>query len=152
MKTRPDIFGRLLAIMLPLAAAGSSPLFAAPAAPPAKLEMPQSVFVTPVKPQEGRDPFFPNSTRPYDDNPDKITSGPTLTDLVFKGIVGTGSSALAIINNHTFAAGDEGDIITKTGQRLTIHCISIDSKANSVSVEANGSSAVLTMADSPQTP
>jgi hypothetical protein len=149
MKARAEIFEKLLAIVLPLAAAGSLPLFAAPAAPPAKPEMPQSVFVYPGRPQEGRDPFFPNSIRPYVENPDKITSGPALTDLTFKGIVGGANRNFAIINNHTFAPGDVGDVITKTGQRLTIRCVSINPKANTVTVEANGASVVLTLSQNP---
>ena len=148
MKPRAHIFRRLMTVLLPLAMSGALPLPAAPAAPPAKPPMPQSVFVYPSKPQEGRDPFFPNSPRPYLQNPDK-PSAPVLTDLVFKGIEGGGDRIFAIINNHTFAPGDVGDVITSNGRRLTIHCVSINAKANTVTVEANGASTVLTLSDGP---
>jgi hypothetical protein len=147
MKARAKHFQKLLAMVLPLAV-GPLPLAAAPATPTVKPEMPQSVFVYPSKPQEGRDPFFPNSTRPYFENPDKVASGPSLTDLTFKGIVGGGNRIFAIINNHTFAPGDDGDIFAN-GRRLTIHCVSINLKANTVTVEANGASVVLTLSGNP---
>ncbi|MEI9959883.1 MAG: hypothetical protein WDM76_01765 [Limisphaerales bacterium] len=40
-----------------------------------------------------------------------------------------------IINNHTFGAGDFGEVITPQG-RLYIHCVEIN--ANSVIIESNG--------------
>jgi hypothetical protein len=42
---------------------------------------------------------------------------------------------LVIINNHTFAAGDEGDVVTSVG-RLHLTCIQI--KTNSVVIEIGG--------------
>ena len=41
----------------------------------------------------------------------------------------------AIINNHTFAQGDEGDVLTSQG-RVHLECIEI--KANSVVIEYGG--------------
>jgi hypothetical protein len=149
MRIRAKIFAKLAVIVMPLAVVGSLPLSAAPAAPSVKAEIPQSVFIYPSKPQEGRDPFFPNSTRPYVDNPDKVNTGPALTDLIFKGIVGGGNLVFAIINNHTFAAGDVGDVLTADGRRLTIHCVNINPKANTVTIEANGASVVLNLSQSP---
>ena len=151
MKTRAENFDKLLATVLLLAAAGVVPLAAAPTAQPAKSEMPRSVFIYPSKPEEGRDPFFPDSTRPYIQNPDKKPDiiAVSLTDLAFRGILQGKDGIFAIINNHPFGPGDEGDVITKDGRRLTIHCVSINPKANTVTIEANGASVVLTFSDHP---
>jgi hypothetical protein len=147
MKTRATNPAKALAVLLPLLSAGLMPLGAAPA--PAKPAMPQSVFVVPTKPEEGRDPFFPNSTRPYDTNPAKPVTGPSVTDLVFRGIMSDGKHPLAIINDQPFEIGDVGDVLTKNGQRLTIHCLNINVKSNTVTVEANGSSTVLFLSGNP---
>jgi len=42
---------------------------------------------------------------------------------------------MAIVNNHTFAAGDEGDVLTTSG-RVHLRVISIS--PDSVVIEANG--------------
>jgi hypothetical protein len=149
MNTRANTIKKLLALVALLpASAGLMPLSAAPAtttATPPKIEMPQSVFIYPSKPQEGKDPFYPTSLRPYADNPNKKTSAPSLTDLVFKGILPGPRGALALINDSTFSTGEEGDVITKSGKRMTIRCLNINIKANTVMVEANGASAILSM-------
>src|ERR1035438_6374279 len=119
MKHRTHTFQCLLAALLCMAAAGPLPLSAAPPQR-AKLEAQQSVFAYPNNPSEGRDPFFPGSTGVYDTNPAKLSQGPSLTELVLKSILGTPPRVFAIINNHTFASGDDGDITTKSGQRLHV--------------------------------
>lgn len=146
MKNRAKKLETALAVLLPLLTAGVLPLAAAPTpAAPAKPVMPQSAFVMPTRPEEGRDPFFPNSTRPYDSNPSKPVAGPSLTDLAFKGIIANGIHSLAIINNHPFESGETGEVLTKKGLRLTIHCLSINLKSDTVAVEANGSTTVLSL-------
>jgi len=149
MKARTHILKYLLAALLPVAVAGQLPLNAAPTPPKAKLEIQPSVFNVPTTPSEGRDPFFPASPRVFTTNPVNQPSGPALTDLTLKSIVGNPPRVLAIINNHTFATGDEGDITTKSGQRLHIRCVDINLKAGTATVEANNASEVLHLSGAP---
>ena len=140
----------LSATLLFLAAFGSLPLAAAPPPQPAIPQSQQSVFTIPVSPSGGRDPFFPNSTRVYGNNPDKPNQGPALSELTLRSILVTPQRVLAIINNHPFAVGEDGDvIIAKTGQRQHIRCAAIDSKAGTVTVEADGFSQELHLTGEP---
>jgi hypothetical protein len=112
------------------------PLAAAPVTqPPAPEVVPRSIFVIPTNPQEGRDPFFPNSTRPYENAPASKKSVGDVSSLVLKGISGPPDHRLAIINNRTLAVGDEQDLTTPQG-RIHIRCVEI--KANSVVIESSG--------------
>ena len=98
----------------------------------------RSVFVIPSNPQEGRDPFFPTSSRPYQHaQPVARPHSADITSLVLKGISGPSDNRLAIINNRTFAVGDEQDLVTSQG-RLRVHCVEI--KPDSVVVEFAGES------------
>lgn len=108
---------------------------AAPTIPSNKTETPHSIFTLPSRPSEGRDPFFPNSTRPYEVAAAVIPQVADIKSLVLRGFSGTLDHRLVIINNHTFAAGDEGDVITSTGH-LHLRCIEI--RTNSVVVEVGG--------------
>lgn len=119
---------------------GAWPAAAAPATvPPAGTNAQvMSVFIMPTTPSEGRDPFFPNSTRPYEDY---ISKRPVeLTALVIKGFSEIDGHRYVIINNHSFASGDEGDVATPQG-RIHIRCLSIG--ADSVLVESAGAQHVL---------
>ena len=96
----------------------------------------RSVFIQPASPKEGRDPFFPDSSRPYAAAVAKTAHNTlNLTSLIFKGISGTPDHRLVIINNHTFAVGDEGDVETAQG-RIHIRCLEISDY--SVVIEAAG--------------
>jgi hypothetical protein len=108
------------------------PVAAAPAAPEVA---PRSVFVMPMNPQEGRDPFFPNSTRPYENAPTAKKSIGDISSLVLKGISGPPDHRLAIINNRTLGVGDEQDLTTPQG-RIHIRCVEI--KSNSVVIQSGG--------------
>ena len=151
MNPRAHILQSLLAAVLPLAAAGPLPLFAAPPPQPAKPEIQPaiSVFALPNNTSEGRDPFFPGSRRVYDTNPDIQAHAPSLTDLVVKTIIGTPPRVFAVINNHTFAPGDDGDVTLKDGRRLHIRVLDINPKAGTVTVEASGATVTLTFIRSP---
>jgi hypothetical protein len=102
-----------------------------PASAPAAEET--SVFVQPENPQEGRDPFFPESTRPYA-SAVAAHAAPPVATLSIKGFSGTAEDRTVIINNHSFAAGDEGDVMTVAG-RVHVRCLVI--KDNSVIIEAD---------------
>ena len=122
-----------LVTVLPVAAA---PPAAAPAAQPAPPEVvSRSVFVIPKNRNEGRDPFFPTSTRMYEATTSKNPVVGDLTALVLKGISGPADHRLAIINNHTFGVGDEGDVLTPHSR---IHIRLVEVKTNSVVVESGG--------------
>jgi hypothetical protein len=106
----------------------------------------QSVFIMPSSPSEGRDPFFPNSMRPYEEVVAKHRQPVDLTSLQIKGFSEIAGQRYVIINNHTFAAGDEGDVITPDG-RVHIKCLSVGE--DTVMVESGGSQHLLKYA-SPQ--
>jgi hypothetical protein len=105
----------------------------------------RSTFVMPSNPGEGHDPFFPDSLRPYES---AVVTNHTaeITSLSFKGISGPPGNRLVIINNHTFGAGDEGDVTTSQG-RIHIRCVEI--KADSVVVESGGQRVVLNYSTNP---
>ena len=90
---------------------------------------PQSVFVMPKGRQDGVDPFFPRSNRPYFGTPLPMVA-PTpepvtvAVELRLKAISGLPEHRLALINNHTFEAGEEGEVVTTTG-RMRIRCLEI---------------------------
>jgi hypothetical protein len=117
---------------------------AAPVVPPAEPEvMPRSVFVLPTNPSEGRDPFFPGSTRPYEAATAARPQAGDVSSLMLKGISGPPNRRLVIINNHTFGVGDEEDLVTPQG-RIHIRCVEI--KARSVVIESGGQRHELTYA------
>lgn len=121
------------------AAVAAAPLAQAdpPKAAPAKPLPARSVFVMPTSPREGRDPFYPESTRAYEENAPKLGNNPGLSKPLFvKGISFEGGHAMVIINNHTFALGDEGDVLT-TGGRAHLRLLEI--RKDVVVVEENGS-------------
>ena len=93
---------------------------AAPASARAEPEIPASVFVWPANPKEGRDPFFPNSKRPYAglvvNQP--LTNAPVT--LILNGI----TRGLAMINGRTFSEGEEGEVNTNAGKKH-LRCIKI---------------------------
>jgi len=100
-----------------------------------KVAINRSVFIQPSNPKEGRDPFFPDSQRPYEAALASNHNAVELSALIFKGISGTSDHRLAIINNHTFADGDEEDVLTAQG-RIHVRCLQI--KAYSVVIEVVG--------------
>jgi hypothetical protein len=112
-----------------LTAAHSEPAKTAPVTPP------ESVFVMPSGPREGRDPFFPESTRPYEDAAPAKPHTVEIASFVIKGLSIENGQSMVIINNHTFAVGDEGDVLTASG-RVHLRLLSIH--GNAVEIEANG--------------
>ena len=115
------------------AASDSRP--AATNAPPIVSSIPQSVFIIPLTPQEGKDPFFPRSTRLFTDVVVKTNSQPaaatTVVELKLNGISGTPDHRLAIINNRTFDIGEEGEVLNGASH---VRIICKDIKDDSVRV------------------
>ena len=139
-------FRKLTVVLLPVAMLWAWPLAAAPTNPsqPAKTNLVRSVFILPMNPGEGRDPFFPKSNRPYEMTPAATNNVAEVTALVVKGVSGLSDRRLVIINNHTFAAGDIADVITDQG-RIRVHCIEI--KPRSVVIEVGGQYHELPLSD-----
>lgn len=102
----------------------------------APAEIPQSVFVNPGNPSDGRDPFFPKSLRPYSSGQSITNSLPQAYDLVLNGLSGTPEHRLAMINGRTFAEGEKAEVTTRNGRAL-LRCIQI--KDESVVIEIEGS-------------
>lgn len=109
----------------------------APAPAPAEPQEPQqikSVFVD--RPNFGRDPFFPNSTRRgrlIETN--RVEPVANFSNIVLKGISGTAENRLAIINNKTFAAGEEG-ALPVSGHLTKVKVVEVREK--SVVISING--------------
>lgn len=109
-------------LIVALAAASTPRIFGEPAKTDAAKTAPtppRSVFVTPTNPREGRDPFFPESMRPYEEfAPAVTTTKPVEVDNVFtvKGLSVEHGRAMVIINNHTFAEGDDEYVSTANGR------------------------------------
>jgi len=111
----------------------------------------KSVFTMPNSPKEGRDPFFPNSSRPYESSPAaKTVNNAMLHTLKIKSIQpGGNGQVFAIINNHAFARGEEGTVINDEGQRINIRCLDINAAAGTVTIESAGARATLNFSDKP---
>lgn len=147
-KPRVNHFAKLkLAWLAPLVAA-VLPLTAAPPAQTNQTQdVPRSVFIQPSTPSQGCDPFFPTSVRPYVTS--VVTNGPTsdLTSIYIKGISGDPDHRLAIINDVTFAVGDEAEVFTAQG-RVRIHCLIISD--DSAVIEAAGQRQLLHYKSNPK--
>lgn len=130
----------LLCLALGTARAAQAPAKASPAEP----EPPKSVFINPATPREGRDPFFPHSTRRTKTTTvvTTATAPVIIAELQLKGMAGTADRRLAIINNRTFEVGEEGTVLTDVG-RVRITCKEIG--AEFVRVVLNGQERTLTL-------
>jgi hypothetical protein len=149
MNQHMKLFGSLKAGLAVVLLAAVAPVTAAPGDAPLTTvqQVPRSVFTIPANSKEGRDPFFPNSLRPYQAL-DVPGSHPTtdLSSLVMQGILGAPPHQLVIINNITFGVGDDAEVRTPQG-RIRIHCVDIS--GDSVVIEANGQEQTLHYGNKP---
>ena len=100
--------------------------------PPAKvaLVIPRSVFVDDLT--KGKDPFFPGTSRRLDKTaaviagPGSATepAKPVAEQVQLKGILNSTNRRLALINNHTFEAGEQADVKT-SGGKVRVRCVEI---------------------------
>lgn len=98
--------------------------------------VPQSVFEVPKTPVEGRDPFFPNSSRAYGTLATAATNAtPAVVQLSLKALAGTAERRFATVNNRVFEVGEEGEVTTPTG-RVRVRCLEI--RSDSVLIEVGG--------------
>lgn len=131
-------------LLVALAAAGVPLAFGEPPkAEPAKTAPARSVFVMPASPREGRDPFFPESPRPYEDSV-TITNRTDASVITVKGLSIEHGRAMVIINNHTFAVGDEGDVLTGGGH---VHLRLMEVRTDAAVIEINGSRREISIAN-----
>ncbi len=122
---------------IPVAARGASePAPATPAAQPPPA--PKSVFT--FDPKTIKDPFFPKTRRfaalNVKTNEAELPPAPLFPEEIHcKGISGTPTRPLAIINNKTVEKGERFDLFIN-GQRVRVNCINIMDKR--VVLEING--------------
>jgi hypothetical protein len=110
---------------------------------PAQLQIPKSVFIIPNTPREGKDPFFPLSTRIFASAAVSTNADSTVAvtiELKLNGISGTADHRLAIINNRTFQTDEEGLLSSPSG-RVPVRCLEIT--PDSVRVLVNGQERIL---------
>jgi hypothetical protein len=110
-------------------------------AQPAEASIARSEFTLPSKVTQGRDPFFPNSSRPYvSETVVKNTNASSVPEVEFllKGISGSVEQPLAIINTTTFTTGEENEVIIKS-KRIKLRCVEINMTAGTVLIEYAGS-------------
>ena len=107
----------------------------------AKVEVPRSAFVDDAK--VGRDPFFPRSGRRMASAPAPAApSSPqapvqaSFSQFKLRGISGTTSKRIALINNRTFEAGEEGEVKTADG-KSRLRCVEVKDNSVIVVVGAN---------------
>jgi hypothetical protein len=131
VKMIPPIRFLLVPILLAIPLAGT----AGPAKDAAKPMPKHSVFIMPTNPKEGRDPFFPDSTRVYESNISAAPHVVEINSLAVKGYSIVNGNPIVIINNHSFMVGDEGDVLVPGG-RVHVHCIDI--KPSLAIVDVNG--------------
>ena len=106
----------------------------APAATPQEPQVVKSVFVD--RPNFGRDPFFPNSLRRGKVVQDTVVEPvANFNNIVLKGISGSSEKRLAILNNKTFEAGEDGEL--RIGGHLTKIKI-VEVREKSVVISING--------------
>lgn len=114
----------------------AAPVFGQPPkVPPAKPVAAHSTFTIPATSADGRDPFFPDSLRPYEET-SAAQHKLEANAFKIKGLSREHGRAMVIINNHTFAVGDEGDVLTTAG-RVHLRLIEIHGN-DTVIIEVNG--------------
>lgn len=97
---------------------------------PADAPIPQSVFIVPTSPKQGRNPFFPNSVPRV---PQKTNAPVDFASIVLNGITSP-PRRTAMINGSTFEVGETGDVKLSNGSRLTIQCLEIRSDTAIVAI------------------
>lgn len=103
----------------------------------AKTAPSKSIFSMPKKFSEGRDPFYPESTRVFQQVMAENSSHTVeISSLTVQGYSRDSQNAYVIINNRTFGIGDERDVITPGG-RVHLKCIEV--LPETVVIEYNGS-------------
>jgi hypothetical protein len=84
----------------------------------------------------GKDPFFPKSGRRIATAP--VASNPQITEVpdrifILKGISVNKDRRLALINNYTFAAGEEAEVKVE-GRMVRVRCVEVRERSVVISV------------------
>jgi len=107
------------------------------------IEVAKSTFAMPRNKNEGRDPFYPGSTYPYEQSAaakggNKTQTAPAV-DLKLSGIGGTPAARFATISSgnssRTLGKGEDGEM-TVGGNKIQIHVVEI--LEDSVIITVNG--------------
>jgi hypothetical protein len=146
MKTSSLLILRVAAVAAALMALAIRAQAEPPPATPAgtntvAIDLPVPVAVFDLTNGPAKDPFFPLSTRLSDVH--ATNAAPvafTIASFQLKGLSGTSSQRLALINNRTLAAGEEAEVTTASG-KAKIHCVQI--KVDSVIIQVEGQSETL---------
>ena len=94
--------------------------------------IPQSIFVVPTSPKDGRNPFLPRSNiNPSD--PKSRPASPDTSAMVLNGL-SSPPRPTAMINGRTFEPGESGEVRLPTGARIRVQCLEIRSDAVLVQV------------------
>jgi hypothetical protein len=108
------------------------------------LPVPKSVFIIPTNVKEGRDPFFPNSSRaPGSEQVQVDPHSNVMSLLILNGLNLKPGGHTAMINGHTMAEGETADIMTSSGT-ISVHCVKI-TDGNTVIVEVGSKTQELHM-------
>ncbi len=109
--------------------------------------IPHSVFELPKSADDGRDPFFPTSTRLFGNViTTKTNTAPIGSGLVLKALAGSPGNRFATINSIVFAEGEERECVTPGG-RITVRCLEISE--DTVVIEVGGVRRTLRMRQGP---
>ena len=112
-------------------------------APAKSVEIAKSTFTMPRDKKEGRDPFYPGSTYPYEQSAaakggNKTQTAPAV-DLKLTGIGGTPAARFATISSgsssRTLGVGEDGEM-TIGGNKVQLHVVEI--LESSVILTVNG--------------
>jgi hypothetical protein len=88
----------------------------------AQVEIPQSVFLIPSQPSEGRNPFFPQSSTGFQAVSPTLKPKESVLDtssFVLNGITSP-PKRTAMINGRTFEPGESGEVKLPSGARTLI--------------------------------
>jgi len=114
--------------------------------PVTEANIPRSIFVVPINARQGRDPFYPNSTRLLNVGVSTNTAPSTkisaTISVILNWLSGSAGHRLAMINGRTLAEGESSDF-PSGGTFVKVLCVEI--KENSVVVEVGGARQELTM-------
>ncbi len=115
---------------------GTKPLSIA-TAPAASTDAYVSVFED-LLPPKGRDPFFPDSHRREPAPPPVVVAAAhkaaVASDLLLKGIVGSATHRLAVVNSQILEVGEEAPVRLPSGQ-VRVKCVEIGEDYAIVQVE-----------------
>lgn len=101
-----------------------------------EIPFPQSVFVVPSQPAEGRNPFFPQSVAVVAVAP-KVTRESPVENFTFvlNGITSP-PRRTAMINGRTFEPSEEGEVRMANGAKILIKCLEI--RGDSALIDVGG--------------